>query len=152
MRYHEIDKNNIVATELPEAYEFLKSVTNDKYYPMHEVEFMHKDKSGRGFIETNIPFSKLYQEEHIKICSCCGEYMANGYVVNEDYYCSDECFDSVYGAEERESIQPNDPDVYYTEWQDIPTDYNGKTLQQFIAESKLGDEWQNATEKYIRTK
>lgn len=155
MRYNEIKKGNMVdlsGIELPEAYEYLKSATIGVYYPMHEVEFMHLDKTGRGYKGTEIPFSNIYNEEHIKICSCCGDYMAKGYVVNDDYYCSDECFDNVYDSEIRLTLSENDEDIYYTEWEEIEQDDNEVILQSFIAKCDIGDEWETATEKYIRTK
>lgn len=74
-------------------------------------------------------------------CSCCGNGMNHGYVVNggEEYYCSDKCLESNYTHEEWEEMSMEDDDSlfsvdnYWTEWED-EDDYeyqliNGKLIE-----------------------
>ena len=50
-----------------------------------------------------------------RICSKCGDLMIDGYIVFEDYYCSDECLHKDYTHEEYMEMYEND-DAYWTQW------------------------------------
>ena len=56
-----------------------------------------------------------------RICSKCGDLMIDGYIVFEDYYCSDECLHKDYSQEEYERLYEEYEDdinnyVFYTQW------------------------------------
>jgi hypothetical protein len=71
-------------------------------------------------------------EKYARTCSCCGAGMNAGYVIFDDYACSEGCADKIamqhdwssyvamclaHGSRDEDSdeILPGD-DVYYTEW------------------------------------
>ena len=53
-------------------------------------------------------------------CDCCGKGMDDGYYLDGEYICSDECFDKTYTSEERTAMDVggDDSDCYWTEWND----------------------------------
>lgn len=56
-----------------------------------------------------------------RICSKCGEIMFDGYIVFDNYYCSDECLHKDYSPEEYMRLYEEYKDdmncyVFYTEW------------------------------------
>lgn len=56
-----------------------------------------------------------------RICSKCGEIMFDGYIVFDNYYCSDECLHKDYSHEEYIKLYEEYEDdmnchVFYTEW------------------------------------
>jgi len=59
----------------------------------------------------------LLSEEEYRICSCCGEKMVEGYVVEEwgEYFCCDDCLHSTYSEEEYEELCEKDL-AYWTQW------------------------------------
>jgi hypothetical protein len=52
-------------------------------------------------------------------CSCCEEGMNDGYVINGggEYYCSDECLNTKYTANEVKEMEMGEDDNYYTHWE-----------------------------------
>ena len=59
-------------------------------------------------------------------CSCCEDGMNKGYVINGvEYYCSDECLQETYSADEIEEMEigADDSDSYWTEWNDSDMEY-----------------------------
>lgn len=56
-----------------------------------------------------------------RICDKCGAIMTEGYIVFEDYYCSDECLHKDYSQEEYERLYEEYEDdincyVFWTQW------------------------------------
>lgn len=51
-----------------------------------------------------------------RICSKCGEIMFDGYIVFDDYYCSDECLHKDCTHEEYMRLYEEYEDVFWTQW------------------------------------
>ena len=55
----------------------------------------------------------------LRVCTNCGKFMTEGYLLCIDYACSDECAIALYDGDEerlREDIGEGDGDFFYTEW------------------------------------
>ena len=74
--------------------------------------------------ETFVEISELFEEIdiEIRICSHCDKLMINGYLLYDDYACSDECRNAQMTPEEYQEGFEND-DYYWTEWTEV--DDNG---------------------------
>lgn len=68
-----------------------------------------------------------YDEYGLRVCSECGNFMIEGYVAGDDYYCSDECrlegYKKLTDGDEQEAnllilkdFTENEDECYYTEW------------------------------------
>ena len=66
-------------------------------------------------------------KKYARICSHCGKPFNEGYVMFawEDYYCSNECLESVYSKEEIEQLEIGweDWESYRTEWEESDYQY-----------------------------
>lgn len=113
--------------------------------------FLHTDKT-RGYISTTT-YANLHDEDNVKKCTCCGQYMAEGYVINggEEYFCSQQCIDLTHPKAYIESLEigEDNSDSYWTTWEEIEVDNDGRTLQEYIDNAEVGDVWENSTDKYV---
>ena len=74
----------------------------------------------------NDTFTVAETDEEIgyRICSHCGKKMEEGYYLNGDYACSDECAIALYDGDEEElrrdleeeDLECGSTDCYWTEW------------------------------------
>lgn len=76
----------------------------NKSYLAH---FSNSESSNR------ITYTYIYTEG--RNCSKCHKVMNDGYIVGDEYYCSDECLHKVYTEEQYRQLYNNDV-AYYTEW------------------------------------
>ena len=106
---------------IPNLYEM---VANNDISFSHIVRFAEDAVEGnRIHVHTTCTqicdmFEMWLSERAIEVrrCSVCGKLMRQGYVVlDAEYYCSDECLHTMYGANEYETLYKGDQ-AYYTEW------------------------------------
>lgn len=70
-------------------------------------------------------FLDSFNEENnnLRVCSHCGKFMFEGYLLDYQYACSDECAIALYGGYEkrlrediRMSVEEDEGDYFWTEW------------------------------------
>jgi hypothetical protein len=80
----------------------------------------------------------MKQKQFPRKCDKCNKGMYEGYVINEgdEYYCSDNCLESVYTEEERNEMLPQNDDEledassYWTEWSDEDIDEDDEPIYE----------------------
>lgn len=101
-------QENVIAVDLNTGYvvDDFKIEENKEYIPIKSVNEVYD-------------YLDELDEYEIRICSCCGDFMTEGYVLDNgrDYYCSDECLEqSEMSLEEWEESYDDEGDSYYTEF------------------------------------
>lgn len=60
---------------------------------------------------------------YARVCSHCGKGMSEGFIVDGEYYCTDECLHEHYTEEEYRARHDDDNDrAYWTQWEEITED------------------------------
>jgi len=67
-------------------------------------------------------------DKYARICKCCGNGMNEGYFVDYDYYCSDDCLHTEYTPEEWENLYEQSEEqggdyCYWTQWEEDDYQY-----------------------------
>ncbi len=69
-------------------------------------------------------FCPDWADTGLRVCDNCGHFMTEGYILGEEYACSDECAIKLYDLPEDEAkkqfeqdLSENDDDCYWTEWE-----------------------------------
>lgn len=76
----------------------------------------------------------------MRICECCGKFpMMDGFYLDGEYLCSDECLEKTYTPKEIEAMDMggDDSECYWTEWEDEGIDDGDVTCsccEEFISE------------------
>lgn len=70
------------------------------------------------FMIDKFKITEQWEKEEKRICSCCGKEMSSGYVISDgsEYYCSDDCLNYYYSAEEYEKLCEQGL-AYWTMWE-----------------------------------
>ena len=65
----------------------------------------------------------LDHADNLRVCTHCGRFMTEGYLLETQYACSDECAIALYEGDEaqlrediRASVEEEDGDFFWTEW------------------------------------
>lgn len=80
---------------------------------MNKQFFYTERTRGESFTTSH---DAILNEDHVKQCSCCGEYMREGYVIGDNYYCDTDCLEMENTKEEIEELQIGEDgsDNYWT--------------------------------------
>jgi len=77
--------------------------------------------------ESNVNMKELFidtfAEDSLRVCTNCGEFMVEGYYLDGDYACCDECAIELYNGDadaffnDIENAEEEDCETYWTEWE-----------------------------------
>lgn len=106
------------------------------------VDKLNVDLYGMSKHDKSFTSSIKDDVDDIRVCSHCGAPMYEGYVVGNEYACSEECAIALYGGDEnkfKEDLKKASDingETYWTEWESIYQDDDTSSGYDF----KIGDE------------